>query len=492
MSVAVVLDKANSAVRINNIKVLVALRKRLVADCLTCTLRGQMERDMNAHGTISNAINFDSYWMPFTANRQFKAAPRLFASAEGMHYTSTDGRKILDGIAGLWCVNAGHGRKSIADAVQRQLMNLDYGTAFQIGHPIAFEFSEKLASMSPGGASAGLDRIFFTNSGSESVDTALKIALAYHQAVGQGDRTRLVGRERGYHGAGFGGMSVGGIGNNRRAFPAQLPHVSHIRHTHDIARNAFTKGQPEFGAELADDLDRLVALHGVGTIAAVIVEPVAGSTGVLVPPKNYLQRLREICDRHGILLIFDEVITGFGRLGTPFAVDYFGVIPDIVTTAKGLTNGSVPMGAVFVIRKIHDAIVQGPESAIELFHGYTYSGHPVACAAGLATLEIYEAEGLLSRGREMESIWESAVHSLRSMPHVIDIRSIGLAAGIELEPRAGHPGARAYDVFVDCFERGLLVRVAGDILALSPSLIAEQGHMEEMASILSGALKRVK
>ncbi len=346
--------------------------------------------------------------------------------------------------------------------------------------------------MSPGGASAGLDRIFFTNSGSESVDTALKIALAYHHATGHGERTRLVGRERGYHGAGFGGMSVGGIGNNRRAFSSQLPQVSHIRHTHDLARNAFTKGQPEFGAELADDLDRLVALHGAGTIAAVIVEPVAGSTGVLVPPKNYLQRLRQLCDRHGILLIFDEVITGFGRLGTPFAADYFGVTPDIVTTAKALTNGAIPMGAVFVSRKIHDAIVQGPESAIELFHGYTYSGHPVACAAGLATLDIYENEGLLTRGKNLEGIWEAAIHSLRAMQHVIDIRTIGLAAGIELAPRAGHPGARAYDVFADCFERGLLVRVAGDILELSPSLIVEQGHMEEMVSTLSGALKRVK
>ncbi|HEY0219135.1 MAG TPA: aspartate aminotransferase family protein [Afipia sp.] len=447
---------------------------------------------MTTRHTMSNAVNLDSYWMPFTANRQFKAAPRLLASAEGMHYTSTDGRKILDGIAGLWCVAAGHGRKSIADAVQRQLLTLDYGTAFQIGHPLAFEFSERLANMSPGGASAGLDRIFFTNSGSESVDTALKIALAYHHATGHGERTRLVGRERGYHGAGFGGMSVGGIGNNRRAFSAQLPQVSHIRHTHDLARNAFTKGQPEFGAELADDLDRLVALHGAGTIAAVIVEPVAGSTGVLVPPKNYLQRLRQLCDRHGILLIFDEVITGFGRLGTPFAADYFGVTPDIVTTAKALTNGAIPMGAVFVSRKIHDAIVQGPESAIELFHGYTYSGHPVACAAGLATLDIYENEGLLTRGKNLEGIWEAAIHSLRAMQHVIDIRTIGLAAGIELAPRAGHPGARAYDVFADCFERGLLVRVAGDILELSPSLIVEQGHMEEMVSTLSGALKRVK
>ncbi|RTL55248.1 MAG: aspartate aminotransferase family protein [Bradyrhizobiaceae bacterium] len=447
---------------------------------------------MTARHTLSNAVNLDSYWMPFTANRQFKAAPRLLASAEGMHYTSTDGRKILDGVAGLWCVNAGHGRKSIADAVQHQLVSLDYGTAFQMGHPLAFELAEKLADMSPGGASAGLDRIFFTNSGSESVDTALKIALAYHHATGHGERTRLVGRERGYHGANFGGMSVGGIGNNRRAFSAQLPQVSHMRHTHDLARNAFTRGQPEFGAELADDLDRLVTLHGAGTIAAVIVEPVAGSTGVLVPPKNYLQRLRQLCDRHGILLIFDEVITGFGRLGTPFAVDYFGVVPDIVTTAKGLTNGAIPMGAVFVSRKIHDAIVQGPDSAIELFHGYTYSGHPVACAAALATLDIYEQEDLLTRGRKLEGVWEEAIHSLRSMPHVIDLRTIGLAAGIELASRDGSPGARAYDVFVDCFEHGLLVRPAGDILALSPPLIAGQAHIEEMVSILSKALKRAK
>lgn len=446
---------------------------------------------MNEHRTMSNAVNLASYWMPFTANRQFKSAPRLFASAEGMYYTSTDGRKVLDGAAGLWCVNAGHGRKSIAHAVQRQLMSLDYSTAFQMGHPAAFELADRLAHMAPGGT-AGLDRIFFTNSGSESVDTALKIALAYHQAAGQGSRTRLVGRERGYHGAGFGGMSVGGIGNNRRAFPAQLPQVSHMRHTHDLAKNAFTKGLPEHGAELADDLDRFVTLHGAGTIAAVIVEPVAGSTGVLLPPKNYLQRLRELCDRHGILLIFDEVITGFGRLGTPFAADYFGVTPDIMTTAKGLTNGVLPMGAVFVSHKIHDTIVQGPDDAIEFFHGYTYSGHPVACAAALATLDIYEAEGLLSRSKELEGMWEKAVHSLRSMPHVIDIRSIGLAAGIEVTPRAGIPGARAYDVFVDCFERGVLVRVAGDIIALSPPLIVEPQHIEEMISVLSAALRRVK
>jgi beta-alanine--pyruvate transaminase len=333
--------------------------------------------------------------------------------------------------------------------------------------------------------------VFFTNSGSESVDTALKIALAYQRAIGQGTRTRLIGRERGYHGVGFGGISVGGIVSNRRVFP-QLPGADHLRHTHDLARNAFVKGQPEHGADLADDLERLVALHGAETIAAVIVEPVAGSTGVLIPPKGYLQRLREIATRHGILLIFDEVITGFGRLGTPFAVDYFGVVPDLVTAAKGLTNGSLPMGAVFASRKVHDALMQGPEGQIELFHGYTYSGHPAACAAGIATLDIYQEEGLLTRVAKISSAWERAIHTMSSLPHVIDIRTIGLIAGIELESRAGAPGARAYEAFNDCFHKGLLIRVTGDIIALSPPLIADDAHIEQITSVLADALKRVR
>ncbi|WP_313532649.1 aspartate aminotransferase family protein [Shinella sp.] len=443
---------------------------------------------MNAHNK-PNAPVLDSYWMPFTANRQFKAAPRLLASAEGMYYTSADGRRVLDGTAGLWCVNAGHGRRQIASAVERQLTQLDFAPSFQMGHPIAFDFAERLAEIAPGPEGAKLDRVFYTGSGSESVDTALKMAIAYQRAIGQGTRTRLIGRERGYHGVGFGGISVGGILNNRRVFP-QLNGSDHLRHTHDLAKNAFVKGMPEHGAELADDLERLVALHGAETIAACIVEPVAGSTGVLIPPKGYLEKLRAICDKHGILLIFDEVITGFGRLGAAFATDYFGVTPDLVTTAKGLTNGAIPMGAVFSSRKVHDALMHGPENAIELFHGYTYSGHPAACAAGIATLDIYRDEGLLTRAAELQDDWHAAMHSLKGLPHVIDIRTIGLIAGIELAPRDGAVGARAYDVFVDCFEKGLLIRVTGDIIAFSPPLIAEKKHFEDIVSILGDALKR--
>jgi beta-alanine--pyruvate transaminase len=434
----------------------------------------------------TNMPDLSSYWMPFTANREFKAAPRLLESAEGMHYKSIDGREIIDGTAGLWCVNAGHGRRQIAEAVERQLFTLDYAPSFHMGHPLAFEFAEKLVAIAP----FDLDRVFYTNSGSESVDTALKIAIAYQRAIGQGTRTRLIGRERGYHGVGFGGISVGGIVSNRRVFP-QLPGSDHLRHTHDLGRNRFVHGLPEHGAELADDLERLVALHGAETIAAVIVEPVAGSTGVLLPPKGYLERLRTICDRHGILLIFDEVITGFGRLGTSFAANYFGVRPDLITTAKGLTNGVVPMGAVFASRKVHDALMQGPESQIELFHGYTYSGHPVACAAGIATLDIYHQESLLNRAADITDGWQEAIHSLRDCPNVIDIRAMGLLAGIELESRKNAAGERAYDVFVDCFERGLLIRVTGDIIALSPPLIVETNHIDRMIDILRGALRRI-
>jgi beta-alanine--pyruvate transaminase len=436
---------------------------------------------------IPNSLRLDAFWMPFTANRQFKAAPRLIAAAEGMHYTTVDGRKVLDGSAGLWCVNAGHGRKQIAAAVERQLTTLDYAPSFQMGHPIAFDFAEKLAAIAP----RGLDRIFFTNSGSESVDTALKIALAYHRAAGQPARTRLIGRERGYHGVGFGGMSVGGIVSNRRAFATHLPGVDHMRHTHDLARNAFSRGQPAHGADLADDVDRLVALHGADTIAAVIVEPIACSTGVLIPPQGYLERLRAACDRHGILLIFDEVITGFGRLGAPFASDFFGVTPDLITTAKGLTNGTIPMGAVFASRKIHDALMHGPENQIELFHGYTYSAHPAACAAGMASLEIYQSEGLFTRGAELTGYWQDALHALRGLPNVIDIRAIGLLAGIELSPRADAVGARGYEVMVECFNRGLVLRITGDTIALSPPLIVERSQIDEMVAILGDVLKRV-
>ncbi|MFJ7355952.1 aspartate aminotransferase family protein [uncultured Phyllobacterium sp.] len=437
---------------------------------------------------MSNTPSLENYWMPFTANRQFKAAPRLLASAKGMYYTDVDGGQVLDGTAGLWCVNAGHGREKIADAVARQLITMDYAPSFQMGHPLAFDFAEKLAAHAPGGKKAGLTKVFFTGSGSESVDTALKIAIAYQRAIGQGTRTRVIGRERGYHGVGFGGISVGGLVNNRRVFPL-LPGTDHIRHTHDPVRNAFVKGLPEHGADLADDLERLVALHGAETIAAVIVEPVAGSTGVLLPPKGYLERLRALSQKHGILLIFDEVITGFGRLGTPFAVDYFGVVPDLVTTAKGLTNGAVPMGAVFASETIYDALMHGPESQIELFHGYTYSGHPVACAAGLATLEVYEEEGLLTRAADVAEHWQDAIHSLKGLPGIVDIRTIGLVAGIELASRPDAVGARGYDVFTDCFKKGLLVRVTGDIIALSPPLIVEKEQIDTIVSMLGDAIK---
>jgi beta-alanine--pyruvate transaminase len=357
-----------------------------------------------------------------------------------------------------------------------------------MGHPIAFEFAAKLAEHAPGGPAAKLDRVFFTGSGSESVDTALKIAIAYQRSIGQGTRTRLIGREKGYHGVGFGGISVGGLVNNRRIFP-QIP-ADHLRHTLDLDRNAFSKGLPEHGIELAEDLERLVALHGAETIAAVIVEPMSGSAGVILPPKGYLERLRAIADKYGILLIFDEVITGFGRLGTPFATDYFGVVPDLVTTAKGLTNGAIPMGAVFASRKVHDGLMTGPDNQIELFHGYTYSGHPVACAAGLATMEIYEEENLLTRGASLAETWQDALHSLKGLPNVIDIRNLGLVGAIELAPRNGAPGTRAYDVFVDCLQKGLLVRVTGDIIALSPPLIIEKDEIGMIASILGDALKR--
>ncbi|NNH55736.1 aspartate aminotransferase family protein [Rhizobium laguerreae] len=438
--------------------------------------------------STTNAPVLENFWMPFTANRQFKATPRLLAAAEGMYYTDIDGHQVLDGTAGLWCCNAGHGRKKIAHAVERQLATLDYAPTFQMGHPIAFDFASKLAANAPGGPDAKLDRIFFTGSGSESVDTALKIAIAYQRAIGQGTRTRIIGREKGYHGVGFGGISVGGLVNNRRVFP-QIP-ADHMRHTLDVERNAFSKGLPQHGVELADDLERLVQLHGAETIAAVIVEPMSGSAGVVLPAKGYLEKLRATADKHGILLIFDEVITGFGRLGTPFATDYFGVVPDLITTAKGITNGTIPMGAVFASRTVYDGLMVGPDNAIELFHGYTYSGHPVACAAGLATLEIYAEEGLLTRAADLAEDWQEALHSLKGLPHVVDIRNLGLVGAVELAPRDGAPGTRAYEIFVDCFNKGLLIRVTGDIIALSPPLIIEKTQIDTIVSILGDALKR--
>jgi beta-alanine--pyruvate transaminase len=428
-----------------------------------------------------------AYWMPFTANRQFKAAPRLFAGASGMYYRMTDGRQILDGTAGLWCVNAGHCRPEIAAAIAAQARELDYATAFQMGHPAAFSLAARLARLAPG----DLDHVFYVNSGSEAVETALKIALAYHHARGDSRRVRLIGRERGYHGVNFGGMAVGGIGNNRKQFGPGLGAVDHLPHTHDLSRNAFSRGQPDWGAHLADDLLRLITLHDASTIAAVIVEPMAGSTGVLVPPKGYLERLRAICDAHGILLIFDEVITGFGRLGASFAAERFGVIPDLMTAAKGLTNAAVPMGAVFARAHVHDALMTGPEAAIELFHGYTYSGHPLACAAAHATLDIYEKEDLFVRAAKLEPQFEAAVHRLDDSRNVVDVRNIGLAAGIEFAQRDGRPGARAYDVFLQCLDMGLLTRQAGDVIALSPPLIASEAEIDRMADILSKAAAAV-
>jgi beta-alanine--pyruvate transaminase len=442
---------------------------------------------MNAQLTPAPANpELDAFWMPFTANRQFKANPRLLARAEGMYYWDKSGREVLDGVAGLWCVNAGHGRREITEAVTKQLATMDYAPAFQMGHPIAFELANRLAKIAP----PGLDRIFFTNSGSESVDTALKIAIGYHRARGAGQRTRFIGREKGYHGVGFGGMSVGGMVNNRKFFgSSMLPGVDHMSHTLDLEHNAFSRGLPQWGAHLANELERLIALHDASTIAAVIVEPISGSAGVVLPPAGYLKRLREICDKHDILLIFDEVITGFGRVGKPFASLAFDVTPDLMTTAKGLTNGALPMGAVFAQRKIYDAFMQGPENTIELFHGYTYSAHPVACAAALATLDVYAKEGLLTRAASLSNHWENAVHSLRGLPHVIDLRNYGLIGAVELEARQGKPGARGFEVFLKCFERGVMVRQTGDTIAMSPPLIIEAKQIDRLVETLSAVIR---
>ena len=442
---------------------------------------------------MSNRLNvtpndLSAFWMPFTANRQFKKAPRLFVGAKDMHYTTVDGRQVLDGTAGLWCVNAGHCRPRIVEAIQQQAAELDYAPAFQMGHPKAFELANRLVSIAP----EGLEHVLYTNSGSESVETALKVALAYHRVKGDGSRFRLIGRERGYHGVNFGGISVGGIVSNRKMFGTLLTGVDHLPHTHNLGKNAFTRGEPAHGAELADELERIVTLHDASTIAAVIVEPVAGSTGVLIPPKGYLQKLREITKKHGILLIFDEVITGFGRLGTPFAADYFGVTPDIMITAKGLTNGVIPMGAVLVTSEIHDAFMGGPEHVIEFMHGYTYSGNPIASAAGLATLETYKEEGLLTRGAELGKYWEDALHSLRGFPHVIDVRNIGLVGAVELEPIAGQPTKRAFAAFVKAFESGILIRTTGDIIAMSPPLIVERQHIDTLVGTLGEILKTLE
>lgn len=428
--------------------------------------------------------DLSAFWMPFTANRQFKKNPRMFVGADGMYYTTSDGRKVLDGTAGLWCCNAGHNQPRITEAVSAQLSELDYAPAFQMGHPKAFELANRLVDMAP----EGIDHVFYTNSGSEAVETALKIAIAYHRARGEGTRTRLIGRERGYHGVNFGGISVGGIGPNRKTFGNLLAGVDHMPHTH-IPENAFTRGQPEYGAEIADELEKIVALGDASNIAAVIIEPMAGSTGVLLPPKGYLEKIRAITKKHGILLIFDEVITGFGRLGSSFGATHYGVTPDMMTTAKGLTNGVIPMGAVLASADIHDAFMQGDEGMIELFHGYTYSGNPVASAAGLATLDTYKEDGLFENARDLAPYWEDALHALKGLPNVIDIRNEGLIGAVELAPIEGKPTKRAFAAFLAAYDAGILIRTTGDIIALSPPLIMNKGHIDELIGTLATVLK---
>ena len=436
-------------------------------------------------------LSLSEWWMPFTANRAFKAAPRLLSRAEGMYYYTPEGRQLIDGTAGLWCVNAGHCRAPIVEAVQRQAAQMDFAPGFNMAHPLAFQAATVIAKMAP----AGMDRVFFTDSGSESADTAIKMAIAYHRARGESSRRIIIGRERGYHGVNVGGMMAGGIPGNRKHFPAMMAGVDHIRATHDLARNAFSRGQPAHGAEFADELERLVTFHDASNIAAVIVEPLAGSAGVLVPPQGYLEKLRAICDRHGILLIFDEVITGFGRLGSPFAAHHFNVTPDILTCAKAINNAAIPMGAVLCKTAIHDAVVNGaPEGQIEFLHGYTYSAHPMACAALLATQQLYVDEGLFERARQMAPYFEEAVHSLRGARHVLDVRNLGLVGGIELEPRPGAPGKRGAEVHVRCFnadKNAALVRFTGDILALSPPLIIEKSQIDAIVGTIRAALASI-
>ena len=430
---------------------------------------------------MSSQANLEHLWMPFSANRGFKAEPRLMNEAKGMYFFKPDGTQVLDGTAGLWCCNAGHGNDKIVKAIQDQAAKLDFAPSFQMGHPLGFEAAEKLLSIAPSDA---FQYVFFTNSGSEAVDTALKIALGYQQHRGKVDKTILVGRERAYHGVGFGGISVGGLPLNKKHF-SLLSNVDHICATHDLGKNAFSKGQPDFGEELADDLLRVINKHGADKIAAFITEPLAGSTGVLIPPKGYLERIREICTEHDILLIFDEVITGFGRLGTPFAADYFGVEPDMITCAKGLTSGTVPMGAVMVKQEIYSAFQDRDPKAIDLFHGYTYSAHPMAAAALIATLDVYREDGLFEHANERSSYWENALHSLKGTDPIIDIRNLGLVAGIEMEAKEGKPGTRGYDVFTDAFHNhDLLLRITGDTIALSPPLIAEKEHIDQIVDIL--------
>src|SRR5690349_1839914 len=438
--------------------------------------------------TVTAPNDLESYWLPFTPNRSFKRSPRLIVRAKDMHYYSADNRALIDGTAGLWCTNAGHNRDPIVAAIKRAAETLDYSPAFQFAHPAAFELAGRVAALAPG----DLNRVFFCNSGSEAVDTALKIALAYHNVRGEGSRTRLIGRERGYHGVGFGGIAVGGIVNNRKHFGTLLAGVDHLPATYSREHQAFTKGEPEWGGHLADELERIVALHDASTIAAVIVEPMAGSTGVLPPPKNYLQRLRAICDRHGILLIFDEVITGFGRLGYAFAAERYGVVPDMICFAKGVTSGSVPMGGVIARKGIYDAFMKGPEHVVEFFHGYTYSGHPLACAAGLAALDLYRDEDLFERARKLEPAWADAAMTLKGLPNVLDVRQVGLTAAVDLASKPDGVGRRGYEAIERGFhEQGIMIRTAGDTLAVTPPLTVTEAQIDEIFDKLSTLIRQV-
>ena len=433
--------------------------------------------------------DLEHFWMPYTNNRDFKRSPKMIASAEGMYYTTVEGKKILDGLATLWCVNAGHCRPKIVEAIRKQAGTLDFCSTFSVGHPLPFEVARRISELTP----EGLDHVFFVNSGSEAADTALKIALAYHRLKGQATRTRFIGRERGYHGVNLAGISIGGVPANRKAYGMMIPGVDHLRHTHDPARSAFSRGQPALGAEFADELEnRIIPLHDASNIAAVIVEPVSGAGGVLIPPQGYLQRLRQICDKHGILLIFDEVITGFGRLGTPFASEYFGVKPDLIMFAKGITSGTVPMGGVIVKREIYETFMEAAGSGVDFFHGYTYSGHPLSSAAALGTLDTYAEEGLLTRAATLAADFENGVHSFKGMPHVIDCRNLGLIGAIEFAPRPDAPGARAKDVFNQCWERGVFVRAIGDNIAFCPPLIAEKKHLDEMFGVVTEVVRGLK
>ncbi|MBX3502082.1 MAG: aspartate aminotransferase family protein [Alphaproteobacteria bacterium] len=437
--------------------------------------------------TAPNRSRMEPYWLPFTANRAFKANPRLFAGADGMYYTTTEGKQVLDGMAGLWCVNAGHNQRPIVQAIKAAAEQLDYVSSFQMSHPLAFEFAARIAEIAP----AGMDHVFFVNSGSEAVDTALKLARAYFRAKGEAGRTRFIGRAKGYHGMGWGGLSVAGIGRHRKDFGPFLPETDHLHHTLDLEHNAFSKGQPAWGAHLADELESICALHDPSSIAAVIVEPVTGSGGVLPPPKGYLEKLRAICDKYGILLIFDEVITGYGRLGAAFASQAFGVTPDLITCAKGMTNGAVPMGGVIAHDKVWDVFMRGPEGMIELFHGYTYSGHPLACAAGIATLDVYRDQNIFERAAKIAPRWEAAAHALKGLPRIVDIRNVGILAAVELEPRPGAVASRAVEAANLCYDKDVLVRSAGDALVLSPPLIINESEIDRLFSTIAEAVKAI-